>query len=529
MVATRHYLHACVVILLISVSARSQQCGNCKDIPKIIEFGFDIKVAEPNKEASTENLWPEWKNLFIIAQVVGTQISKNEGNCIRLIMPPSVDTGDVELLSVGGETFVNLPSNPLISADLSKYGNYVLTGAITSNGASCQLSVQIQTACSRKTVVTAQTSFSLSSVAGNVSSIAQQVALQLSPLAEKIKNFELKERQAAQELSLYPVNWEEPIRITVQKKLLKAGESTSLTIEIKDCDGKVLAGREVFFSETEFEGFRIPGTIGGTISPAKVVTDANGIAKATFTLKGGSKEAIIAAHSPGKDVKGCNSILFGDVPLNIKFTYSGYVTFNYEGQSGLTSDTSDKTMHHYYTGKETTSLFYRASFYGEGSGAGDISISSIDGKTEGTEVPDVLETGSFKYMKSDFWKNTVICNCASKGEVTEQKMKSTSDGELKNSSITFSYDDGVGRINLDIFFNTSNTASHSASHIPLQSSNSQDELHWPVNFDTFTDKSFKVRKEKIGNRTRYTAEGEQSIDLKNLHQSGKIKMVVWEE
>jgi hypothetical protein len=51
-----------------------------------------------------------------------TQIANNESGCIKMTIPPSVDTGDVELLSVGGETFVNLPSNPLISPDLSKYG-----------------------------------------------------------------------------------------------------------------------------------------------------------------------------------------------------------------------------------------------------------------------------------------------------------------------------------------------------------------------------------------------------------------------
>src|SRR5436190_8445205 len=160
MVATKTGLYLFVVLLFISFFAQAQQCGNCKKVPTIAGFGFDIKVAEPNKEAGTADLWSEWKKLFRFASVVSDQIGNNESGCLKMMTPPSVDTGDVQLISVGGETFVNLPSNPLISSNLSKYGNYLLTGSITNNGTSCQLQVEVQTACSRKTVATAQTNFS---------------------------------------------------------------------------------------------------------------------------------------------------------------------------------------------------------------------------------------------------------------------------------------------------------------------------------------------------------------------------------
>ena len=528
MVATKHWLYIPFLLLLLSFSAKAQQCGNCKEIPKIAGFGFDIQVKQPNKDEGTENLWPEWKNLFMLASVVSIQIANNESGCIKMTIPPSVDTGDVELLSVGGETFVNLPSNPLISPDLSQYGNYLMTGSITNNGTSCQLHVEVQTACSRKVVITAQTNFSLSSVSGNVSNIAQQIVAKLSPLADKIKKFELSERQQAKELSLYPVSWGDPIKVTPQKKILKAGESTSFTIEVKDCDGIPLAGREVFFNESTFEGFKVPGTTGGTVTPANVITDANGIAKATFTLKAGSKESFIAAHSPGKDAKGCNSILFGDAPVNIKYTYSGYVVYSYDGFSQLTTNVDDNVMNNFYTGKETTSLSYRASFYGEG-GAENITLDISDEEEIGTEVPDVLGSGSYKYNKSDYWKFTVICNCAGKGDVTEQKIKQASGGGIKRSNVIFNYDEGSGKINLDLFFNTTSSNSYNATHMPSQSSSSQEELHWPVIFDTFLDKNFSIKKETVGNRTRYTAEGENTLKLSNGSQIAKIKLVVWEE
>jgi hypothetical protein len=528
MVATKPSTFICLVLLLMINSAKAQQCGNCKEIPRIAGFGFDIQVKQPNKEEGTENLWPEWKNLFMFASVVAIQIANNESGCIKMTLPPSVDTGDVELLSVGGETFVNLPSNPLISPDLSKYGNYLMTGSITNNGTSCQLHVEVQTACGRKVVITAQTNFSLSSVAGNVSNIAQQVVAKLSPLADKIKDFELKERQTAQELSLYPVSWEDPIKITPQKKTLKTGESTSFTIEVKDCDGKPLAGRDVLFTETTFDEMKIPGTIGGTVSPAKVITDANGIAKATFTLKAGSKEAFIAAHSPGRDVKGCNSFLFGDAPINIKYTYSGYVVYTYEGISQLTTDVNDNVMNNFFTGKETTSIAYRASFYGEGT-AKNITLEMSDEEEVGTEVPGLLGSGSYKSSKSDYWKFTVICNCAGKGDVTEQKIRQTSGGNIKRSNVVFDYDEGSGRINLNLIFNTTRSYSYYATHMPSQSSSGEEELDWPVNFDTILDKNLTIKKETVGNRTRYTAEGEHTLKLANGSQTSKIKLVVWEE
>lgn len=527
MIATKHWLYLLLAFLLSCYSAKAQQCGNCKEIPKIAGFGFDIKVPEPDKAAGTENLWPEWKNLFMIASVVATKISNKEGACIRMTVPPAVDTGDVEIVSVGGETFVNLPSNPLLSPDLSTYGNYLLTGSIWNTGTNCQLRVEVQSACNRKPVVETQISFSLTSLAGNVSTIAEQIASQFYPLAEKIKNFELKERMQSPQLSLHSIGWD-PIIVSPQKRTLKTGESTSFTIEVKDCDGKPLAGREVFFNESSFDGMKIPGTTGGSVDPGKVITDANGMAKATFTLNNANTEVFIAAHSPGKDVKGCNSILFGDAPINIKYTYSGFVTYTYEGSSGLMSDKKDATISYFYTGDEKTSISYRASFYGEG-GGGDVSVSSAGDETDGTEIPDLLETGTYKYKKSDYWKNTVICNCAGKGDVTEQKLKANSAGELKKSNINFSYNEGAGRINLDLFFNTTSSSLFRATLLPTQSSTSEDELHWSVNFDTFMDKNLTVKKEKVGNKTRYTIEGEQTIKVNQTNQSGKIKMVVWEE
>ena len=377
--------------ILCRFEASAQSCSNCNESPKIVQFDFDIRVPKPDSSGGTQNLWPEWKNLFIIANSVGSTIQKSGAGCIIINIPPAIDTGNVLQGSIGGETFTNLPSNPLISKDLSVYGDYVLTGTITGNGTACTLHAEIQTACSRKVVATADVTFDLSTVVGNVNNLAQQVVAQLAP-REKIKQFELDERKKNPALSLFKFAGD-PMKVTPAKETLKAGESTSFTVELKDCDGMPLAGREIIFTEDSIGGFKIYGTEGGTVSPEKIVTDANGIAKATFTLAKGAKTALISAHSPGLDVKGCNSMFVGDAPINLGYNYSGFVHYTIENISNCsnahTSGCAETKSRH----QVNTVLVYNARFnYLER--ASSIRISK-DGVKEPNHVPRLRESGTY--------------------------------------------------------------------------------------------------------------------------------------
>ena len=76
----------------------------------------------------------------------------------------------------------------------------------------------------------------------------------------------------------------EPITVTPAKKILKPGESTTVQLLLRDCDGVPLGNREIIFEESSFEGFALPATKGGTISPAVVKTDAQGKATVKFNL-----------------------------------------------------------------------------------------------------------------------------------------------------------------------------------------------------------------------------------------------------
>jgi hypothetical protein len=156
-------------------------------------------------------------------------------------------------------------------------------------------------------------------------------------------------------------------------------------------------------------------------------------------------------------------------------------------------------------------------------------LSISDEEEVGTNVPDMLGSGSYKFNKNDYWKSTVICNCAGKGDVTEQKIRKNSNGDIKKSNVVFDFNGDFGRVGLRLTFNTTVSFSYYATYMPSQSSSSQEEFDWSVDFDTMTDKNFIIKKETVGNRTRYTAEGENTVKLSNGSQTGKIKMVVWEE
>jgi hypothetical protein len=474
-----------ILFLICFTNAPAQQCGNCKETPKLTTFDFDVQVPTPNVTDSTDQLWPEWKNLFIIAGAVASNLKKNEGNCITFTIPPAVDTGDVQLAKVGGETFTNLPSNPNISSKLSEYGNYLMTGTIKKSGDAVILHVEIQSSCERKTVATAAVSFQFSSVAGNVNSIAQQAASQLSPLIEKIKKFELEERQKNKKLSLYQTNWEEPIKITPQKRTLKSGESTDFTVELKDCDGIPVEGREILFSETTFEGFKIFGTTGGTVSPAKIVTDANGKATAKFTLKSGAKEAIISAHSPGMEVKGCKSMFTGDAAINIRRTYSGTIKYSFDQSQQCVKSFSDKVSTGISQWNHTFKVEYTGNFY------------SNDLGYNGDEEPIVMESGNMVVKQYEHKKITVANN-----PPTEQEIKKDQSGGLKSGTVRFGFDANAPFAELNLKFMLEGTSSFKQTYLPSASGPANEEFLHSVAF-FHIDKNLQYKKTTEGGKIKH--------------------------
>jgi hypothetical protein len=507
-------------------AAKAQNCTNCNEVPRIAGFDLDIRVPQPNAQDGTENLWPEWKSLFQMAGFVSAAIMQKEGSCLRFFVPPSVDTSDVQMISVGGETFTNLPSNPDIAADLSKYGDYIFTGTITGNS-NCVLHVEIQTACSRKTIAVADISFQLSSLMDHISSIANQASVQLGSVHEKIKQFELSEKQKDRSLTLFKIG--EQIKITVQKKILKAGESTPITVELKDCDGLPIVGRTVLFNSGIFEGMKITGTIGGTVSPASLVTDENGTGHGNFTLKSGAAEAIINAYSPGNDVNGCASMMIGDAPVNIHYSYSGYVTYELKSSSNCVETASTACTKNTVKNRDIEQVTYRASFFTDVEAGGTVfTVSGADDEEPGTKVPDLLEGGSSSLRKMRVADNVYTCASVVQGKHDVHKMINRSEGTLNHGtfSIELPAANGGGGFSLHIDVDTQSEWSIEATGMDPQKGSDKGTTSYDLSIAQELDKEFTFKRDVIKGKVRYIISGSRTRTYNCNSITETIKVVV---
>jgi hypothetical protein len=361
-----------------------------------------------------------------------------------------------------------------------------MTGTVRRTADACMLHVEILTSCNRKLVAAADVSFQLSSVVGNVSKLAQQAASQLSPLADKIKKFELQERQTDKKLSLYQVSWGEPIKVTPQKKTLKAGESTDFTIELKDCDGVPLQGREILFTETNFKGFKIFGTTGGSVTPAKVVTDANGKATAKFTLKSGANEAVINVHSPGMDVKGCKSMFIGDAAINIRRTYSGTIQYNFDQTQQCVKTFSDKTSNSISRWDHSFKVDYRANFFSDEPG--------FNGDVDKL----IMESGNIIVKQLENKKITVA-----KNPPIVQEIKKDESGDLKFGTVRFGFEANSPFAELNLKFILEGMSSVKETYMPSETAPINEEYLHSVAFFLSMDKNVQYKKSTEGGKIKH--------------------------
>jgi len=341
--------------LFLVYQSNAQECGNCKLTPRVANYDCDVQVP---KLADTGEALLQWRQLYWLGKHANAFLYQSNRGCIQFTQPVLVDEKGNETLVVG-ETHTMLPG----SGDASQSGDYVLTGSVKLSGTKGVLHLELQSACSRKIVSAASVPFNLSSESSYMQEIAQQAASQLSPLIEKIKQFELKERQENKQVALTGF-FSEEIKVTPQKGKLKPGEETEFTIEIKDCDGQPLKEMQIEFTKATIAGFNIEGTTGGIVTPSKLMTDAAGRAKGKFKMGTGNLNAMISAHSLVKKPNGCSDAFVGSVEigttphLKVNLDYVLYGTT----KMGLVSQTQVDT---FQVGVENSSFIrnHRAILY----------------------------------------------------------------------------------------------------------------------------------------------------------------------
>ncbi|MGH2859185.1 MAG: hypothetical protein ACRDMJ_17055 [Solirubrobacteraceae bacterium] len=164
--------------------------------------------------------------------------------------------------------------------------DYVVTGSITGSEGAYVVTVSLQDATTRAQIAAGQATFSssLDSMAA-----AQTAASQLTPVLGKIRAYQQKLKAQSSEMAISPPN-DQP-QVTPAKRSLTSGQSTGVSLSLRDCDGLALAHRTLKLTATH-----------GRISPSSVKTDTAGRARATFTAGSRGIATIQADYGPYETV-----------------------------------------------------------------------------------------------------------------------------------------------------------------------------------------------------------------------------------
>lgn len=324
----------------------AQECTNCKKAPQVITYELDIQVP---KLSDTGQSMFQWRQLYSLSGFTNSKLFELNKNCVRFLQPLVTGIGDI--------TTPRLPEK----SESSNYGDYLVTGWVRQAGEECILHLELQTTCGLHRVTSAEVPFHLSGDSAYIKGIAHQAASQLSPLADKIKAFEKKERESNKTVAFS--GWgTESITIKPKKHRLAAGEETEVEISMKDCDGYPLANRQIDFTKSGPGEPAILGTTGGTVIPSSLTTDANGKAKVKFKM-GSGKTALIAAHYLFNKPSGCPGAMIGSFPINtvpvkvvVEYSIDGNILIDPKVDLGG-AKTEGGEEHSYYT------RIYRSSFY----------------------------------------------------------------------------------------------------------------------------------------------------------------------
>jgi len=301
--------------LLISVRIASfaQACGDCSR-PSIGLYDCYINIPRP-----TEN--PDsivaWQTLFWPSAAARGYMRTNDPtkDCIGWRDGAMINAIDLQngKLKFGYE-YSNLPSpGPL------KSSNYLITSKVQASGSKYIFTLVLETAISREVVKTVEREFSANVESAN--NAGEQAAMQMMPLFETIRKFEVDKRNTDKKVAISDVN-PEMITIKPAKRIVNTEETIDIDITMIDCDGVPLADRSIIFVDTTIrindDILLMKGTIGGEITPHVAVTDESG--KVTVKFKAGKKSGIaqIVAWYPHLKPYGWGDFFHGTANVQIK-------------------------------------------------------------------------------------------------------------------------------------------------------------------------------------------------------------------
>ena len=235
-----------------------EESGKCP-IKRVSLYDLEVTVPAPGQPGAALSS-NDWSQLFLVSKGV------QEGLLGEDPEEQSLEFSDFQLAGhLNAEDAQDYPGGP--PTNLAPPGaiydtDYIVTGSVYQTNP-IEVNVSLQAAVTREVVGDV---IALVDVQGPYDS-GSQAAAELSPVIQEILGFQNKKRNENPEYAVYP-----NINFSPLKQSIKTQESTKVTLQMNDCDGKTYRGRSIRLSSTL-----------GQFEPQVVTTDENGKAEATFT------------------------------------------------------------------------------------------------------------------------------------------------------------------------------------------------------------------------------------------------------
>jgi hypothetical protein len=260
--ARSHFFTKASIIALFFLFVRtintSQGASEYCPLIRVSIYDLEVKVPPPAQGGTLPI--EEWWGLYLVSKGV------REGLLAKDSDKDSVDFADLQLaghLTIedpkdypDGPPSNLAPPGPILDSD------YIITGSVFQTNP-IQINVSLQAAATKETLGNSMVLVDL----GRPYESGIQAAQSLSPVMDKIRNFQNEKRSDKPYYALDPIPIPYP-----NVSLIGIRESTKVNIKVEDCDGKRYRSRSINLSSTL-----------GQIEPQVVTTDENGEAEATFT------------------------------------------------------------------------------------------------------------------------------------------------------------------------------------------------------------------------------------------------------
>jgi hypothetical protein len=247
------------------------QGWECQECPKrdLAIFDLDIFQREPPEPGSGLDE-ADWLEMFMVAGGMLDAFFNEDPSrdCLNFFDGQMVTINEWgEDNYTHGSTSLSLPPPSGMSENIE----YLVTGLIAkqiSDGVYV-IKAFVQTGGTGETVVEATAPYDFS-VSGTQN--GKNIAQQLMPLMEKIRDFEKRKRDEVPEIVIDANGKGAELEIKPEKEKVKGGKSTQVEIKLIDCDGVPIKDMNVTLTAE-----------GGSFDPEKVKTDGDGKADSKFT------------------------------------------------------------------------------------------------------------------------------------------------------------------------------------------------------------------------------------------------------